>query len=379
MKWIGRKLKLAQAANGFSITEVMIAIGVFTFLTAGVIGFMVSVQEELRREKARAAVYLARHTVLTLIKSPSSWAVTVTKQKFSVFNCYENPQLPCQGTDSQGYAAFALYNSSGKVVVDMPAAKPGFNYQGASCKGADSLSGNDNCPIGISLRWKRLCANKDCENPTAQVVADFFHRPKTRSLEANFNTKALAISLEIPKFGSAFILSEDVLNHDMGKKTYASRTAAKLPTANQYVKRQWKNPCNIHTYEREFNVDINYSSTLVADASAWILQWGYKDSSYAKLMPSDYKMPGVSELQLYIGKDTSSCATDSGELASSDYPYYSEWSTSGSELTIVCSRFLEPGRYKLRLVGRVTTCVMNSAIDNDPDFRIMKLNYTLLR
>ncbi len=352
------------------MTEILIALGIFTLLTAAMISFMLNVQSQIQGEKTKSAVYLARNIITRFLKSPSAWDVTVAKQKSSAFACFDNPQASCMGRDQQGYTPFALYDDSGEPIVASSNANPGFNYRGVSCQGADLNNGNDACPIAVQLKWKRICPSASCENPIAHVVADFFNRPKSRSRQVPLNTKALGVSMDIPKLRQARIANEVVGYYYKDPKEYSNRTSADT--------RAWQNPCSIHTKTTSGPVSIPAASTMVANGSTWVLQWG--GSNYAALLP-DHIIPISVELEMYIDNDPLPCASDSGYIPIDKTRSYTDpGATDGAELSVTCTRYFpSPGQHQLRLVARVTSCVMNPAINNDPDFRIMGLEYTLLR
>ncbi len=380
------KQRSIMTEQGFSMTEGLIAIGLFSILNAAVLSFMLSVRSEIQGEKARTAVYAARNLVLGTLKAPAAWQKTVAMQNTTNFLCYEKPQSQCANTDQQGYATFALYEAAGQTLVGPANVKPGFTYQGIPCQGADPVQGSDACPIGVQLKWKRICATHACENPVAQVVADFFHRPKGASRAAHLNTKALAIHREIPKFAAAMISATRLINHSRSlPKLYGNRTCYSRrhqDKESSYISRKWQNSCWIYTYERSLKVDLPSASTLIASASNWVLIWGAKGLSYWPLLPKDHDIRSPTELELYFDKDTRPCASDSGDGLGihRNFKYDHPGGTAGADQTVTCTRFFAaPQQVQVRLVARVTSCVSNSAIDPDPDFRVIELTSTLIR
>lgn len=372
MKFVDKKTNTNVEPRGFSMIETLIALGIFSLLAAAVITFMLSVQVQIQGEKNKSSVYLARNIVARLLKSPAAWDVTVARQKYTAFACFENPQSSCLGTDNQGYTTFALYDATGNLIVAPASSRPGFTYQGSSCIGTDLTNGNDQCPIAAQIKWKRLCPTPACENPVAHVVVDFLHSPRSRSRQQPLNTKTLRVSLDIPKFRRAVVANTVVGYYYPQPKRYDNRTSADT--------RSWQNPCSVHTKETRGWVDVPAPSTMLANGTAWVLQWGASNHA-ALLPPAPEYIPASVELEMYVAGGALPCASDSGYvIIQGNAPYDDPNWTNGAQLNVSCSRyFSSPGRYELRLVARVTSCVMNSAIDNNPDFRNMGLEYTLLR
>ncbi len=181
--------RILKSERGFGITEILVALGLMTIVSAGIAYLMSNMQNEQRRMALLQTLASQKIRFENAILNPKSWTNTMN----------ENASMAClstkvacgttlvhSGSYDLGYAAAFLRDGT---TIDLPD-NPGIFYTFAGADGAiqgftesgmvcntftTAAAGNDACPIGYRVSWAPH--NITTANPMITVYAKMIYNP----------------------------------------------------------------------------------------------------------------------------------------------------------------------------------------------------------
>jgi type II secretory pathway pseudopilin PulG len=189
-----------KSNKGFSITEVMVASGLISIISIGVINLISNMQKEQRRNVLLQVLTSKKVQIENLIKNQTSWTNTISAATNTNMACLRL-QKRCDGSDTLAPTnmvdnalndvfrnsttrEIALYDSTSTTVPfangRQSSNTSGFTESGQTCTGFsyNPATGNDACPIGYVINWR---ATTNAINPQIYVVAKLVYNPSNAS------------------------------------------------------------------------------------------------------------------------------------------------------------------------------------------------------
>lgn len=139
-----------------------------------------SVQEEILFKNN---VIDIRNSLMSAITSDSAWMMT--KANNAQMRCKSQSQQFCQTANLQR-STISLYDGSGNLIYDPRVASSGYRMDGTPCN-SFSASGNDLCPLRVSVQWRAVCSNSSCTTQEDFVGLQFDFKPSSNSKKFPFN------------------------------------------------------------------------------------------------------------------------------------------------------------------------------------------------
>ena len=143
--------KQQQDQAGYSLVEVMVAIGLSTVLLLGVTSMLKDFTSGFVKADRKNVLVMIRTRVLNELTRKDSWVVTYSNN--TSFTClFQTVQDPACGT---GDTRFNVLNSTAKPVLLTTSANPnrGFTLNGEDCILWDEVTPNPACPIRLEVSW----------------------------------------------------------------------------------------------------------------------------------------------------------------------------------------------------------------------------------
>lgn len=124
-----------------------------------------------------------RFQIQGLLRSTSGWNSIVTPAGSSSLN----PGLDCylKGISCTAYTSPQnLKVPIDNIVLDGSNSSQGLDNKGNFCSSFDAVNGNQNCPIGISLKWQILCDTSDCLHGQPKITVQFQYKASAADSQA---------------------------------------------------------------------------------------------------------------------------------------------------------------------------------------------------
>lgn len=162
--------------SGFSITEILVALGVASVVSLAGAGLMSSSQQKLSRNEAKIVALELLQRTKTALNSPSDWQATLDANA-SKLECLRNPSVECP----RGAELIEVHNSGNTPLFganhSLINEESGFSSHGKSCASFDAVDGNDNCPLRVEVRFRPLCPDSgECKNVDAHFEISVMSR-----------------------------------------------------------------------------------------------------------------------------------------------------------------------------------------------------------
>lgn len=184
--------------SGFSIIELMMAVGVFGIVVAALASMNVRMRQDQTRTASLFHLSVISKNLYTLASTQNSWMNSLNSpQNQTAMACLKN-RTQCT-SDGQPNSlpkkdiAFALLDGAGNVFFDAANPANGFSLAGTPCN-TYSAAGNDECPIRFDLKWSAQCVPPNCIDPQVKVEAQIKYSPATNRLvikESNYQMNPL--------------------------------------------------------------------------------------------------------------------------------------------------------------------------------------------
>ncbi len=173
MKKIFGNYKSIQPAAGFSLLDVVFAMGLGAFVMAALAGVLFVSGKEQARDNQKISAVAARNYVYRNLNQWQSFRATLSGNA-ATFACALN-NSGCPGTVNT--ANFGLYEPGNATSIYNAAASPkvGFDENGVPCTPAGGLDApTKDCPVRIDFEWQALCT-AGCTDPvpisvTAKII-----------------------------------------------------------------------------------------------------------------------------------------------------------------------------------------------------------------
>ena len=208
-------LKGKASEGGFSILEVLIALGIASIGMLAVISMMTM---SLRQQGQTSLTFQAanfRTSLVSALNNQNGWMNTYknvanNQASGSLLDCLAN-SVPCTtseptdlaggGVPIQNLLINKIFDASNKLVYDASQPNLGVSGQGVPCANfVDPLAGpgNDSCPLRFEALWSAECkctnlgcapvvAGDTCLNPQIQFQINVKYNPSTTSARLSFN------------------------------------------------------------------------------------------------------------------------------------------------------------------------------------------------
>ncbi len=157
-----RNSVLRPLANqgGFSLVQVLVMLGIMGIVAAGMTKLQMQQYKTQNEIAFKANVIAIRQSLISALASDSAWQMTRTR----------NPSLQCSspgqaycGSGSISRTDVDLYDAAGNIILRSSSPTAGFRHDGTPCD-AYSASGNANCPLKVSAKWRGVCQSAPCSD-----------------------------------------------------------------------------------------------------------------------------------------------------------------------------------------------------------------------
>ena len=168
-------------SRGFSYLELMIAVGIFSFVVAAIAAMNFQLQAGQVQSASLFHFSTIARNLAFLTTGQASWTNTINAQvNAQAMGCLK-AATPCTidgGANSQPLQSvpFALLDGSGLIVYSSINPKNGYSMSGATCA-TYSPAGSNSCPIRYTLQWSAQCTPGNCVNPQVKVSATLVYTP----------------------------------------------------------------------------------------------------------------------------------------------------------------------------------------------------------
>lgn len=150
--------------------------------------------------------------LLSAMEIDKAWEKTIAlNQNDSAFDCIKNPALACSGNGQ-----FQFIDAAGTPLTGMANQNPGFTYSGEICVGFDSVNGNKDCPIGVTLSFEKICS-AGCSDPIMKVFIEYEHKLPSKALI--INTAQFKKEFIRSPYGQNVLAHREIYNTDPGVNT----------------------------------------------------------------------------------------------------------------------------------------------------------------
>ncbi len=162
-----------RGAHGYSIMEILVAIGVLSVSLYLVTGTLNNFLGQLRRNDQGAAFQALRDTFLRTLQDPAAWQQTLARNPG--FACWSNPAQGCAGVAP---IVFTPYTSVGLLIENYDPSRQatqGFSVQGSACNTFRVSAPDGNCPVRVEFTARPICppAPAPCFRPSFEVSVRF--------------------------------------------------------------------------------------------------------------------------------------------------------------------------------------------------------------
>jgi len=176
------------ASSGFSILEVMIAVGILSVASYFVVSLLhSSLKGSVQTNVTVQAENIKRNLVNNFTNDPS-WinTLTATQNLSCLLPLYSGGAASCPAGD---YTNIVLVKdggpSPGGLLYDSSNASNGFDSNGFKCSGFTS-AGNDKCPFRVDITVSLSCP-AGCDDPQVRIIGDMKYAPVNPAFKASFN------------------------------------------------------------------------------------------------------------------------------------------------------------------------------------------------
>lgn len=151
---------------GFSVIEILVALGISTTAILGGSYLMISTKKFEMGSENSFWLSARRLELQSLIKSDAGWTSVLAL----------NSGLDCLSADT-GCASYQnlqpLKVAISGVTLDGALATTGMTNNGDFCQSFDAVKGNNSCPVGVKLSWQILCDDQLCKHGQPKLSISF--------------------------------------------------------------------------------------------------------------------------------------------------------------------------------------------------------------
>ena len=174
---------------GMTIASLVITIGLFSILLAGIASFVSFMGHQQKKIGQQVTSLIVQQEISHFLTSTASWNNSKDASvNAASFACLKNRDTPCQGTRTtdQQYYRFSLFDSAASnsrpLFLGSPIGRGGFTSDGRTC--VHSLqetpqTGSDACPYFVEIGWKFQC-DAPCVTDSIKIKADVLYKPRTQ-------------------------------------------------------------------------------------------------------------------------------------------------------------------------------------------------------
>lgn len=152
---------LSTDERGFSLVEVMVAIGLMSIVSFGIMTMMESFNKERARTNFLTSAQVIRTQLYKLVEDKDSWQQIYSSSSNTIFECLRNGK-DCTSKES---GLIAVLDQVGTVVYDPRL--HGYTFQGLRC---DLSLGPSVCPIKVEVKTTLICSQETCQSPAVKTV-----------------------------------------------------------------------------------------------------------------------------------------------------------------------------------------------------------------
>lgn len=135
-----------------------------------------------KRAQIKSALISNKKFLLSAMQLEYIWEKTIAfNQNSSAFNCINNPASACSSNSE-----FQLIDAAGNPMTERVNQNPGLTYSGEMCVGFDRINGNNDCPIGLTLSFERICS-ASCSDPLMKIFIEFEHKVPLDKMPLNMS------------------------------------------------------------------------------------------------------------------------------------------------------------------------------------------------
>ncbi len=165
--------------NGFSLIEIMIAVGLSGFVMIGSSFLINSTFQVQKNEDQMFWLEERRGEILTAIQNDENWTKLAGL----------NTQMAC-ATNPTGCMAFSSPQPlilKINPILTLMGTNPalGFNKKGDVCYQFNAVSGHSDCVIGVQLNWQAICLDTSCIKPQFKIDITFQYKASGQNLQKN--------------------------------------------------------------------------------------------------------------------------------------------------------------------------------------------------
>ena len=154
-------MKIRITKFGFSVVEILIAIGILVLILFGGGYGMKNILAVKAQLDLELAANVAFSNVMTILKDKTSWDKTIIGSADPSFRCFkDSANSNCLNSKGQMY----LYRADGTLFMDPTV--DGFDLTGDVCHGV----GRPNCPLKLIVEWRAICSKSPCVNPNVRFI-----------------------------------------------------------------------------------------------------------------------------------------------------------------------------------------------------------------
>jgi prepilin-type N-terminal cleavage/methylation domain-containing protein len=189
-------MSLHSPQSGFSLTELMVVVGIGSIFALAMVSIMSWTAMNQSRAVTLAKLEVVKENLQRTLGNDQAWQNTLEMGALP----QSQSNMACLGNLTKcnpGSYPFTLYNgrvrpnpstqlTAQDIVFDSTNLNAGFDMQGQACN-QFSMAGNDACPFRYDLRWSPVCpAGVPCVNPQVMITAKLLYKPSGLKPPANW-------------------------------------------------------------------------------------------------------------------------------------------------------------------------------------------------
>ena len=169
---------------GYSLAEVMIAIGILAAVLTGFVTLFLSLQGSMTKSLTHSLNSFQLQGVMSNIRTAvlddSSWMSTVKHADNIGITGGKDTKCLRDNTNCHGKGGpLKIVDAAGGVVFDSLSDGNGISAIGNPCTTFDRTNGNTLCPLRFDVSWTPVCAGNPCNQPLVKVKVDLIYKPGT--------------------------------------------------------------------------------------------------------------------------------------------------------------------------------------------------------
>lgn len=190
-----KKILNLKTQKGFSLLEIMVAVGLLALISLGIATIMQNMATEQKKFVLMNALREVKSRIENNIRDQNSWIKTINSASNPSLNCLKT-SMPCTvqdptlGLPTKIILKDAADNTTFDLLDWQANTGNGFTESGGSCNNFNAIAGNgvDSCPFSYRLVQVMTCtgAAATCSNPQIKVTARLIFNPSTNGVLNKF-------------------------------------------------------------------------------------------------------------------------------------------------------------------------------------------------